>query len=99
MSNAKYRELIVGFSATGKHGVYLEYGEASADEEREMSQGGHEEILFQLGLEAHLINSGMQIPIAKEEAVSFNQDASFTFVAQRDCRYEVWGKHIAPHWP
>jgi len=97
MFNAKYNEYIVGSAATGRHGVYLVYGEASANEEREMSPGGHDEILFLLEGEALLINGGERIPIAKEDAVSFDPDGSYTFVAQRDCRYVVAGTHITPH--
>ena len=97
MFNAKYNEYIVGSAATGRHGVYLVYGEASANEEREMSPGGHDEILFLLEGEALLINGGERIPIAKEDAVSFDLDGSYTFVAQRDCRYVVAGTHITPH--
>ena len=97
MFNAKYKEYIVGSSATGRHGVYLVYGEAAANEEREMAPGGHDEILFLLEGDALLINGGTRIPIAKEEAVSFDPDESFIFVAQRDCRYVVAGTHITPH--
>jgi len=97
MFNAKYNEYIVGSAATGRHGVYLVYGEAAANEEREMSPGGHDEILFLLEGEALLINGGERIPIAKEDAVSFDPDGSYTFVAQRDCRYVVAGSHITPH--
>ena len=93
----KYREYIVGSSATGRHGVYLVYGEAAANEEREMAPGGHDEILFLLEGEALLINGGIRIPIAKEEAVSFDPDESFIFIAQRDCRYVLAGTHIMPH--
>ena len=97
MFNAKYNEYIVGSAATGRHGVYLVYGEAAANEEREMSPGGHDEILFLLEGEALLTNGGERIPIAKEDAVSFDPDGSYTFVAQRDCRYVVAGTHITPH--
>lgn len=97
MFNAKYREYIVGSEATGRHGVYLVYGEVSANEEREMAPGGHDEILFLLEGDALLIKGGIRIPIAKEEAISFDPDESFTFVAQRDCRYVVAGTHITPH--
>jgi hypothetical protein len=97
MFNAKYNEYIVGSSATGRHGVYLVYGEASANEAREMSPGGHDEILFLLEGEALLINDGERIPIAKEDAVSLDPDGSYTLVAQRDCRYVVAGTHITPH--
>jgi hypothetical protein len=97
MYNGKYREYIVGSSATGRHGVYLVYGEAAANEEREMTPDGHDEILFLLEGEAHLINGEIRIQIAKEEAVSFDPDESFTFIAQQDCRYVVAGTHITPH--
>jgi len=97
MFNAKYNEYIVGSSATGRHGVYLVYGEASAKEEREMSPGGHDEILFLLEGEALLINGGERIAVAKEDAVSFDPDGSYTFVAKQDCRYVVAGTHITPH--
>jgi hypothetical protein len=97
MFNANYREYIVGSSATGRHGVYLVYGEAKADEEREMSPGGHDEILFLMEGDAHLINGGTRIPLAREEAVSFDPDESFTFVAKTDCRYVVAGTHVVPH--
>jgi hypothetical protein len=97
MFKVKYKEHIVGSSDTGRHGVYLVYGEAAAKEEREMAPGGHDEILFLLEGDALLINGGTRIPIAKEEAVSFDPDESFIFVAQRDCRYVVAGTHITPH--
>lgn len=97
MFNAKYKEYIVGSSDTGRHGVYLVYGEAAAKEEREMAPAGHDEILFLLEGDALLINGGTRIPITKEDAVSFDPDESFIFVAQRDCRYVVAGTHITPH--
>jgi len=97
MFNAKYNEYIVGSSATGRHGVYLVYGEASANEEREMSPGGHDEILFLLEGEALLIIGGERIAVAKEDAVSFDPDGSYTFVAKKDCRYVIAGTHITPH--
>jgi mannose-6-phosphate isomerase-like protein (cupin superfamily) len=97
MFNPKYQEYIVGSSATGRHGVYLVFGEAAANEEREMTPGGHDEILFLMEGDALLINGGTRIPITKGEAVSFDPDESYTFVAQRDCRYVVAGTHITPH--
>lgn len=97
MYSERYREYIVGSSATGRHGVYLVYGEAAMNEEREMAPGGHDEILFLLEGEALLIKGGIRIPIANEEAVSFDPDESFTFIAQRDCRYVLAGTHITPH--
>jgi hypothetical protein len=97
MYSEKYREYIVGSSATGRHGVYLVYGEAEANEEREMSPGGHDEILFLLEGEALLINGEMRIAVLKEEAVSFDPDEAFTFIAQRDCRYVIAGTHVTTH--
>ncbi len=97
MFNPKYQEYIVGSAATGRHGVYLVYGEAAAEQEREMTPGGHDEILFLLEGEALLIHGGASIPVTREEAVSLDPDGSYTFVAQRDCRYVVAGTHITPH--
>jgi len=97
MFNPKYQEYIVGSSATGRHGVYLVFGEVPANQEREMVPGGHDEILFLMEGEALLVNGGKKMPIAKEEAVSFDPDESYTFVAQRDCRYVVAGTHITAH--
>lgn len=95
--NEKYQEYIVGSSATGRHGVYLVFGELSANEERVMAPGGHDEILFLMDGEAVLQNGATSITIGKEEAVSFDPDGSYTFVALRDCRYVVAGTHITPH--
>lgn len=95
--NEKYGEYIVGSAATGKHGVYLVFGELSAGKERTMAPGGHDEILFLLDGEAVLGNGATQVTIGKEEAVSFNPDSSYTFLALRDCRYVVAGTHITPH--
>ncbi len=95
--NEKYREYIVGSSATGRHGVYLVYGEIAADEEREMTPGGHDEILFLLDGEALLQSGGTQVEMGREDAVSLDPDGSFTFIATRDCRYVIAGTHITPH--
>ena len=95
--NEKYREFIVGSSATGRHGVYLVYGETEANEERQMTPDGHDEILFLLEGEAALLYGGSRIEIGKEEAVSLDPDGSFTFVARKPCRYVVAGTHITPH--
>lgn len=95
--NEKYKEYIVGSSATGKHSVYLVYGEAAKNEEREIAPAGHDEILFLLEGEATLENHGTCITIRKEEAVSFEPDESFNFVALTDCRYVVAGTHTAHH--
>jgi len=95
--NEKYREYIVGSSATGRHGVYLVYGEATANEEREMAPDGHDEILFLLEGEALLKSGGEQLAIAGEDAVALDPDGRYTFVARGDCRYVVAGTHITPH--
>lgn len=93
----KYREYIVGSAVTGRHGVYLVYGEAAGNEKREMSPGGHDEILLLLEGEAVLANGAGKIPLRKEQAVSLDSDGSFTFIALTDCRYVVAGTHIVPH--
>lgn len=95
--NEKYREYIVGSAETGRHGVYLVYGEAAANEEREMSPGGHDEILLLLEGEAIIMNGGSEVEMASEEAVSLDPDGAFTFVAKSDCRYVIAGTHITPH--
>lgn len=95
--NAKYREYIVGSAETGRHGVYLVYGEVSSNGEREMAPGGHDEILFLLEGEAILKNSGTQMAITGGDAVALDPDGSFTLVAGNDCRYVVAGTHITPH--
>ncbi len=95
--NEKYREYIVGSSATGRHGVYLVYGEVAANGEREMAPGGHDEILFLLEGDALLQNGETRVTIGREDAVSLDPDESYTLVARRDCRYVVAGTHITPH--
>lgn len=95
--NEKYREYIVGSAETGRHGVYLVYGEVSANGERDMAPGGHDEILLLLEGEALLKNGGSEVAIGSEEAVSLDPDRSFTFVARQDCRYVIAGTHITPH--
>ncbi len=95
--NEKYREYIVGSSATGRHGVYLVYGEAAANEEREMAPEGHDEILLLLEGEAFLKSGGEQLAIAGEDAVSLDPDGKYTFVAKGECRYVVAGTHMTPH--
>ena len=95
--NKKYGEYIVGSSETGRHGVYLVFGEVTADEKREMVPGEHDEILFLLEGEALLQNGATRVRIGKEDAVSLDPAGSYTFVALRDCRYVVAGTHITPH--
>ena len=93
----KYREYIVGSADTGKQSVYLVYGEAAGNEKRNMTPGGHDEILFLLSGEALLENSGQSITLRQEQAVFMNPDESFTFTALSDCRYVVAGTHTVPH--
>ena len=95
--NEKYREYIVGSAATGKHGVYLVYGETLANEERQMAPDGHDEILFLLEGEAVLIQGGDKIELDREDAVSLDPDGVFIFVAKTPCRYVVAGTHITLH--
>ncbi len=95
--NEKYGEYIVGSAATGKHGVYLVYGEVSANGERDMTPSGHDEILYLIDGEAVLENGGKRVTIRKEEAVSFEPDETFTFTALQECRYVVAGTHTVPH--
>ena len=93
----KYREYVVGSAETGRHGVYLVYGEAKAGEEREMTPDGHDEILYLLEGEAILSNGETGINIGREEVVALDPDQSYTFVARGVCRYVVAGTHITPH--
>ena len=93
----KYKEYIVGSADTGRHSVYLVYGEASGSEKRNMTPDGHDEILFLLSGDALLENGGQSITLKQEQAVFMNPDESFTFTALSDCRYVVAGTHTAPH--
>ncbi len=93
----KHREYIVGSADTGRHSVYLVYGEAAGGEKRSMTPDGHDEILFLLSGEALLENSGESIPLKPEQAVFLGPDESFTLTALSDCRYVVAGTHTAPH--
>lgn len=93
----KYRECIVGSADTGKHSVYLVYGEASRDEKRNMIPDGHDEILLLLSGDALLENNAQRITLRQEQAVFMNPDESFTFTALSDCRYVVAGTHTMPH--
>lgn len=95
--NEKYGEYIVGSTATGKHGVYLVYGEVPANGERDMTPSGHDEILYLIEGEAVLQNVEKRVTIRKEEAVSFEPDETFTFTALQECRYVVAGTHTVPH--
>ena len=93
----KYKEYIVGSAETGRHSVYLVYGEVFHDEKRTMAPDGHHEILFILEGEAELKNDAEKISISKEQAVFLDADESFIFTALTDCRYIVAGTHTTPH--
>lgn len=93
----KYREYIVGSADIGKHSVYLVYGEAAGNEQRDMTPDGHDEILFLLSGEALLENSDRRITLGKDQAVYLEPDESFTFTALSECRYVVAGTHTVPH--
>ncbi len=93
----KYKEYIVGSEETGKHSVYLVYGEVSCGEKREMSPNGHDEILFLLSGDAELVNKDIGVSLKKEEAVFMNPDEAFTFTALTNCRYVIAGTHTTLH--
>ncbi len=93
----KYKEYIVGSEQTGKHSVYLVYGEVPKDEKREMAPQGHDEILFLLSGKAELENEDIKTSLEKEQAVFIGPDEAFTFTAQSDCKYIVAGTHTTPH--
>ncbi len=95
--DADFDEFIIGTKATGKHTVYLVYGEVPAGEARAMAPNGHDEILFLLSGEAVLEDGGRNIPLTKEQAVSLEPDERFNFRALADCRYVVAGAHTNAH--
>jgi redox-sensitive bicupin YhaK (pirin superfamily) len=95
--NKEYHEYVFGSEQTGRHGIYLVYGEAAAGEEREMGSKGHEEILLILEGVALISDGVTETEIGKEEAVYLEPDKSFTLVAKGECRYMVAGGHAAPH--
>jgi hypothetical protein len=93
----KYKEYIVGSAQTGKHSVYLVYGEAPRDEERVMAPDGHDEVPFMLDGRAELRGTDGTMTIGKEQTVCLDPDDSLTFKALTDCRYIVAGAHTALH--
>jgi mannose-6-phosphate isomerase-like protein (cupin superfamily) len=95
--NKEYSEYIFGSEFTGRHGIYLVYGEASENEEREMGSNGHEEILLVLEGDALLLDGETETELGKEEAVYLDPDRSFTLLAKGKCRYVVAGGHAGPH--
>ena len=95
--NAKFQEYILGSKETGRHSVYLVYGELSANEKREMAPDGHDEILFLLSGDAILETPELGMTLSQEQAVSMDPDGFYKFRALSDCRYIVAGTHIVPH--
>lgn len=93
----KYQECILGSVATGRHSVYLVYGELARDASKAMAPDGHDEILLLLSGAAVLENSEQRIELKPEQAVSINPEEAFTFTALEDCRYLVAGTHLAAH--
>ena len=78
----KYREYIVGSADTGRHSVYLVYGEAAGKEQRTMAPDGHDEILFLLSGEALLENGAQRLELRPEQAVFMAPDETFTFTGR-----------------
>lgn len=95
--NDKYQEYILGSVATGRHTVYLVYGELAAKESKIMAPDGHDEILLLLTGTALLTKGAQQIDMQPEQAVSIDADEVFTFTALTDCRYVVAGTHTVMH--
>jgi quercetin dioxygenase-like cupin family protein len=93
----EFKEYVIGTKETGKHTVYLVYGEVMKGESWAMSPSGHDEILFLLAGEAEFERGGQKILLAAEQAVSMEPDERFTFTAKTDCRYVVAGAHPASH--
>jgi mannose-6-phosphate isomerase-like protein (cupin superfamily) len=88
-----YQEYIIGSKETGKHTVYLVYGEIKKGESRIMSPNGHDEILFLISGNAALEGGGREISLKAERAVSMDPDERFTLRALTDSRYVVAGAH------
>jgi hypothetical protein len=93
----RYREFIVGSKETGRHTVYLVYGEVPGGETRALAPGGHDEILLLLSGEAVLEDSGPAVPLSGEQVVALESHEVVTFRASTDCRYVVAGTHTTPH--
>lgn len=95
--NEQYQEYILGSVATGRHSVYLVYGELAGNATKAMAPDGHDEILLLLSGAASLENGKQRIELQPEQAVSIKPDEVFTFTALTDCRYLVAGTHTATH--
>jgi redox-sensitive bicupin YhaK (pirin superfamily) len=90
-----YKEYIIGSKETGKHTVYLVFGEVKKGETRPIVPNGHDEILFLISGDATLEGPRGKVPLAKEQAVSMDPDERFTLSALTDCGYVVAGAHPA----
>lgn len=93
----EYNEFIIGTRATGKHTVYLVFGEVREGERRPVAPNGHDEILFLLSGRAVLEGGGTRAELNKEDAVSMEPDERFTLTALTDCAYVVAGAHPPGH--
>jgi len=93
----KYQEYILGSAATGRHSVYLVYGELAKGASKAMAPDGHDEILLLLSGAALLENGAQRLTLQAEQAVAINPDEVFTFTALEDCRYLVAGTHTSAH--
>jgi mannose-6-phosphate isomerase-like protein (cupin superfamily) len=93
----KYQEFILGSAATGRHSVYLVYGELAKDASKAMAPDGHDEILLLLSGAAILEDGQQRITLQPEQAVAINPEESLTFTALEDCRYLVAGTHTSAH--
>jgi mannose-6-phosphate isomerase-like protein (cupin superfamily) len=93
----KYQEYILGSVATGRHSVYLVYGEMAKNASKTMAPDGHDEILLLLSGAAFLEKQGERLILQPEQAVTIDPDEVFTFTAQEDCRYLVAGTHTIAH--
>lgn len=95
--SAKYQEYILGSAATGRHSVYLVYGELAKDASKTMAPDGHDEILLLLSGAAILEDGVQRLTLQPEQAVSLNPEETLTFTALEDCRYLVAGTHTSAH--
>lgn len=93
----KHQEYILGSAATGRHSVYLVYGELAKQASKAMAPDGHDEILLLLSGAAILENGGQRVPLQAEQAVVINPEETLTFIALEDCRYLVAGTHTSAH--
>lgn len=95
--SAKDQEYILGSAATGRHTVYLVYGELAKGGSKSMAPDGHDEILLLVAGAAHLEQGEERLELRPEEAIAIDADEVFTFVAEEDCRYLVAGTHTTSH--